>query len=398
VVTRLLRALELLFPDADSSVRRPLVSTREFLELFSGEVLVHISQIATCAPPLTDSESLQRILDGNDMDVQAEVTPLEAAGLVGRRILFTFLANPSRSPFLLRMNHDGANDKQMLHNAQQLVRAMMLLLQRCASLPMQRFLIHCLQTTPQLISHFFKMITIPDPKQTFDFMARMGFLFRLVREVPRVSACDESGGQLDEHYANQIASCIIPDDLKKHILSKALQSSNALIASETLMLIYALLDRYGTFFDDVKEKGLPETFQYLLQDSFVRRLPDMQSLLSVRSRFDPFAGGEDSKASAVVIGNVCKVLDAYALWLPYVLNNVKFDWVKLLPTEVDTFCNAGPLLQFQLLHTLENVLSLHEVRWTCPVEVRTLPELLTSCLYHRNVLISIDCPWQLFAW
>jgi hypothetical protein len=300
-----------------------------------------------------------------DIDVNAAQTALEEAGAESQQILFSFLADPERSPFLSRINNSKQDDKLAAQCAQQLVRAMMLLLQRRPSLAMQRFLIHCLQTTPKLVPYFFKVIPVPDPKQqTFPFVARMGFLFRLIREAPTTAtavSCVGNGDRVDSQDADEIIVSIIPQNLKKHILSKALQSSNALIASETLKLLCALVDRYRRFLVDNKE-DTGEELNSLLADTFIRRLPDMQPLLSMRSRFDPFTGGDGAKASTIVIGHVCTVLNSYALNLPQMLHSVKFDWAKLLPTSAETFCSASPVLQFQLLQTLENVLSLHEVR------------------------------------
>jgi len=392
-VTRLLRVVGLLLPDADSSARRPLMSTRDLVDFFSGDALNHISQIATCAPPLADSDSYRQVLAGSNADMDA--TPVEEAGIESRRILFVLLADPARSPFLSRMSHSKSDDKLAAHCAQQLVRAMLHLLQHRPSLPIQRFLIHCFLTTPMFVPHFFKLVTVPDSKQTFGFIARMGFLFRLIQDVPPVSSCIESVAHLDAHHVEQIVSCIIPANLKKHILSKALQSSNALIVSETLKLLWAALDRYRIFLADIKAG---EEFRNLVADAFLRRLPDMQPLLSVRSRFDPFASEGDLKASTVVIGHVCKVLDSYALCLPDVLNSVKFDWVKLLPANAEVFCSANPILQFQLLQTLESVLALQEVRnESLPCEHMYLRLGLTN-LFPRNKLTSIDYPQLLIKW
>lgn len=360
VVTRLLRAVERLLPESNRGPRRPLMSTRDLVDLFSGDAFVHISQIASCAPPLTDSESFRNVLAEKMME---SPTALEAAGSQGRRILFCFLANPERSPFLSRINNEKADEKSVDHCIQQLVRAMMLLLQRNSSTPVQRFLIHCLQTTTALVQNFFKSVMVPDPtRQVFPFIARMGFLFRLVREVPPVSECIVGGGTLDEQTVDCIVACIVPANLKKHVMSKALQSTNALIVSEILKLLCALMDRYRTFVDDGSWGKDGDDVRELLAEAFIRRLPDMQPLLSVRSRFDPFSSEGDVKASPVVTGLVCKVLDSYARHLPQVLDSVKFDWTKLLPSDAKSFCLTIPVLQFQLLQTLENVLAVHEVR------------------------------------
>jgi uncharacterized membrane protein len=78
------------------------------------------------------------------------------------------------------------DDNMAINSAQQTVRAMMILLQKRESLPIQRFLIHCLWMTPLIVPHLFQMIVVPNPKQTFAFIATPGFLFRLAQEAPPV--------------------------------------------------------------------------------------------------------------------------------------------------------------------------------------------------------------------
>jgi hypothetical protein len=357
-VTRLLRAIRVLLLDAERDSRRSLMSKRDLVDLLAGDALTHIAQLAASAPPLTDSKSYEQILSGKD--IYSTLTAVRIAGMQSRRILFFLLADSARSPFLSRITGSKMGDKMAINCAQELVRAMMLLLQRSGSLPMQRFLIHCLRTTPLLVPHFFRMIIVPDPKQTFAFIARMGFLFHLTQEVPpALSLSFESGDQIDANEVDRAVLSIVPANLKKHVLTKAVQSSNALVVSETLKLLYSLTYRFRTLLQDIKQKQ--EQFSNLLMEAFVRRLPDLQAVLSVRSRFDPFASGGNRKASAIVTGHVCKVLDAYASSLPESLNAIKFDWIKLLPENAVTFCSGTPILQLQLLNTLEKILALQEV-------------------------------------
>jgi hypothetical protein len=392
-VTRLLRAIGVLLLDAERDSRRTLMSKRDLVDLFAGDALTHISQLATSAPPLTDSKSHEQILPGKD--ASSPVTPIQIAGVQSRRILFLLVADSSRSPFLSRITGSKMGDKTAINCSQQLVRAMMLLLQRSGSLPMQRFLIHCLWTTPLLVPHFFQMIMVPDPKQTFAFIARMGFLFHLAREAPPASSLfSESGDQLDTNQADRAVLSIFPANLKKHVLTKAVQSSNVLVVSETLKLLYSLIYRFRTLLRGMKEKQ--EKFSNLLMEAFVRRLPDLQAILSVRSRFNPFAAGGTANASAILIGYVCKVLDAYALSLPEPLNAIKFDWIKLLPENAVTLCSGAPILQLQLLSTLEKILTLQEVSMN--------PSFYYSCYNHdhthhrmfsrrrRNTVTDIECP------
>jgi hypothetical protein len=398
-VTRLLRAIGVLLLDAERASRRSLMSKRDLVDLFAGDALAHISQLATCAPLLTDSNAHEQILSGKDTYSQASL--IRIAGIQSRRILIFLLADSARSPFLSRITGSKMGDKMAIHSSQQLVRAMMLLLQRSGALPMQRFLIHCLWTTPLLVPHFFRMVIVPDPKQTFAFIARIGFLFRLTREAPPASSFFlESGDRLDAKQVDQVVVTIVPANLKKHVLTKAVQSSNALVVSETLKLLYSLIYRFRILLQDIK--GKQEQFSKLLLEAFVSRLPDLQAILSVRSRFEPFASGGNEKASAIVIGHVCKVLDAYVLNLPDSLNAVKFDWIKLLPVNAVTFCSGAPILQVQLLSTLEKTLALQEVSINA--------SLCYSCYNHdqthrhvffrrcRNTVTGNECPQMPFEW
>jgi hypothetical protein len=197
---------------------------------------------------------------------------------------------------------------------------------------------------------------------------------------------------------DQVFISIVPAKLKKHVLTKAVQSSNALVVSETLKLLYSLIHRFHKVMQDIKEKQEP--FSNLLVDAFIRRLPDLQAILSVRSRFDPFSPGGNVSASAVVIGHVCKVLDSFASNLPESLNTVKFDWIKLLPENAGTFCSATPILQLQLLSTLEITLALQEVRMNhLYFDVAVATELTITFFRHcRNTVIGNECPQLPFEW
>jgi hypothetical protein len=66
IVARLLRAVGTLLPEASNRAasRRPLLSTRDLVDLFASEALVHISQIAIHAPPLADYDSYQQVVAG----------------------------------------------------------------------------------------------------------------------------------------------------------------------------------------------------------------------------------------------------------------------------------------------------------------------------------------------
>ena len=153
---------------------------------------------------------------------------------------------------------------------------------------------------------------------------------------------------------------IVPTNLKKNVLSKAVQSPNALVVSETLKLICALIDRYRVLVGEMANEN--EQYTKLLSKAFVRRLPDLQVLFRLQSRLIRLPRMKIQKASTSMTGLVCKVLDAYVSFLPDTLSARQIRSIKLLPENATAFCPLTFVLQVQLLQTLERILALHEVR------------------------------------
>ena len=144
------------------------------------------------------------------------------------------------------------------------------------------------------------------------------------------------------------------------VLSKAMQSKNALVVSETLKCLIYVVQRTQT----VKEKicsEMDETSKFwaVLSTRAAALLPDLQVLLSTLSRFDLMGG---DRAAAVLCGHLCQLLLSYASVLPEIIQEVKFDWIKLLPSQAETFCGLPLMLQVRLLRTLETLLRINKVR------------------------------------
>jgi hypothetical protein len=331
-VARLLEAVRGLLPTKGRN-KEDTLSRRALTELLAADALQHISRIATCAAKLVDFESVLTADDAHD-----DLSLLEEVGMQAQRLLFPLLADSSRSPFLSRIS-GKVEDKTSTINAQQIVKAMNELLSKQGSIPMQKFLVHILLNSPLLAQTFNRSLSIPDSKVVWGFLSQLGFVGRVLKDGPSVSSCIVEGTNLDITLSLLVLPC-----LKKQALSKALTSSNPLVVCEVLKTTIILLRRFAT-----SANGLVDDIQ-ALTEGFSARLVDVQAILNVRNKFDPFM--VPCKINEVVNSMVCQALFWYAKVLPEIME--KFDWIKLLPEKASAFGTASPLVQQQILETISS--------------------------------------------
>ena len=191
----------------------------------------------------------------------------------------------------------------------------------------------------------------------------MRFLSQLLREGPELSQCLRLKGT----SVDAILPVILPTGLKKNVLSKALQSRNGIIVSEALKGLHCVLQRLASakqpLWDAAPTDGASDNIWERLAAKVTTALPDIQVVLSTLSRFD--LDGDD-RASPIVCGYLAQTLQSYASTLPTVLQTVKFDWIKLLPSTAASFRRLSLILQLRLLRTLERLLKLTNVSCTDP--------------------------------
>ena len=321
-----------------------LLSRRALADLLGAEALMNMSQTATCAPPLTSYED---VLKGED-EYKDMVTSLEDVGIEARRLLFPLLANSSRSPFLRRIS-GKEDDKVSTIYITFMVKALNQLLNTSTSLPTQNFIIHSLAENPLLLPGFLKGMQIPDVKSTFTFLSKLHFIARIVKDGPSPSACIVTT-DMSPRGIEKLMLVVLPQNLNKHLLSRAIQSSNPLIVAEAAKLIMRVLARFRLLLSSFGQSA----DQDLVSHAFVARLPDVQALVSIRSKFDPFANQQ--KGIVIVNGLICRLLDALAETVPSAIVSAKFDWIKLLPDNPSLFSKAKPVAQLQILQTLERIM------------------------------------------
>lgn len=319
-------------------------NSKFLLSLMTREPLAHLCRLSCYAPPLrTGKRTFADVLHGQDTVAEDEST-LESVGLESRRLLFLFLAVRTFSPFL-----QHKEDEQIARCLTHLLES------ESATLELRRFILFCTVENPCLMQHLLRLITLPDPKRVFEFVSRANFISNLLRKGPSPmdSLHAENSGE-KRFSAGEIASAILPLKLQGQVLTKSLLNGNALVKLETLRLIIVVKER----FEFVRSEGMKlynwdEELIAELCTSIFHWLPDLQSLLSLRSRFDVFS---KDKSGGMVADCLFRVIEFYTSISPSLIEHSNVDWIKLLPENAPTFHEALPLVQVRLLTCIKNMI------------------------------------------
>jgi len=357
---------------------RNLLPTRRWVGLLSSDVLLNLSQLSLHAPPLAQPDLFVNVLNAtqeeDDSDNHNAVSSLEIAGMHARRLLWPLMVDSQRSPLLHLFQQDRKatkNDHDQ-NTEQTVIRAMCRLLDTHP--PPGRFALHyCLcrgiQMTPALLPALFQKLTLPDPNnKPFSFLARLRFVSHLLQQTDGLGLLEclppsDVSSFIAENKVDSILRVISPVAFKTSIMGKAIQSKNALIVSEALKTIICILERLDSIKKELSnipniEADIRDSFWTNLSAKVIQGLPDIQAILSILSRFD--MQGED-RAAPMVCSFLVQVLSLLASVVPGMLQEVKFDWIKLLPGKAEDFCRLPLFLQVRLLRTLDTLFSLSNV-------------------------------------
>jgi hypothetical protein len=140
--------------------------------------------------------------------------------------------------------------------------------------------------------------------------------------------------------------------------------------------------------DTISDRASADQWKSSTSQAIIGHLPEVTLLLSIPNRFDPFMNDATSIANSFIVMLLCEALQCFALLDPPLMNNVKFDWTKLVPNESDeqkmngrVFSNADPLLQQRIL----NCLYLLSCRSQVTYSTKLLPNMI-------SILISTTIP------
>ena len=111
-----------------------------------------------------------------------------------------------------------------------------------ATIELRRFLVYCTKENPCLIEDLLKLLTIPDPKNSFDYVSRASFIADLLSEGPSPLTCVSSMLGRENMCIRDSLSILLPVKLKGQFLAKALQNGNNLVRIESFKLIMIMLD------------------------------------------------------------------------------------------------------------------------------------------------------------
>lgn len=336
-----------------------LVNKKLLLNLLSREPLQNLCQLLSYAPSLNGDNSIQSVLEAKDFYQDLESLP--NAAVEARRLLFPVLSEPSKSPFLSSFGNIQDSIDEV-----QLVRTMISLRQiPNAGITMQHFLLDCTRKTPRLLSGFFRMLAFPDHKKVFDFISWCKLVSSLMRLGPSPIKClSHTQRYTKTKNIDDILVSIFPIKFKRQTLAKSIQSGNPLIVFECLKLIRVALERFRLLRSRSSEElGWSNKFNSSLSSAFAQCLPDLQILLTIRNKFDAFS---TNKANIMINHCLNRVLDFFSDVFPSLINEAKFDWIKLIPGTSSQFLNSSPLIQKSVLYTLSLVFEKSEVSYNNP--------------------------------
>ncbi len=323
-----------------------LTNPRLLFNLMARDPLQHLCRLSSHAPQLTESRKFTTVLDGKDDDEdddETEDSTLMGLGVEARRLLFPLLSNHVISPFLPNFG------------SEQVARSMVRLLESPnTTVELRRFLVYCTKENPCLIEGLLKLLTIPDPKDSFGYVSRASFISDLFREGPSPLASIPFMLGRETICVRDISSVLLPIKLKGQFLAKALQNGNNLVRIESFKLIMIILKRFASLRAEGKYRyNWNEQVINMLTLSTFQCLPDLKILLSLRSRIDAMSG---SRCRAILSGYLFQVIEAYITTLPSVIERASFDWMKLLPSKASGFNQTLPFLQVRMLKCLHMVI------------------------------------------
>jgi len=320
-----------------------LKNPRLLFNLMARDPLQHLCRLSSHAPPLTKKRNFIEVLDGKDdenMDLDSTLVNL---GVEARRLLFPLLSDRITSPFLPKFG------------SEQVARSMVRLLEsENIGIELRRFLLYCTKKNPSLIEDLFKLLAIPDPKNSFGFISRASFIALLLSKGPSPIACVSSTAGKRKICIRDILSILFPIKLKGQFLARSLQNGNNLVRLESFKMIMIILKRFRSLrLEGGRRYKWDEGFIKMLTLATFQWLPDLQILLSLRSRFDGISG---SRCGSILSGYLFRVIEDYIITLPSLVRRVNFDWMKLLPCNASKFNQALPFLQVRILSCLQIII------------------------------------------
>lgn len=347
------------------------------MDLFGGDVLNRLTNLSTYSPSLSRKDELDSILSCVDQYTENDpLSSMQFSAVQCRRLLFSLLTDTIRSPFYSRSTQANRVESPGRNFMQKIVRSLISLSSPAnMTLGMRSFILHCFSLTPELMPMFFNSIsTVSDPKPTFECISSLAHLSFYIREGPTMLQCLVKENELTHTSLSNLKSkndeslilTSIPKSLTKNTLSKSIQHPNPLVVFESMKLCISILHRSKIFLDSLitfssdekdENKEVLECILSRFMGALIHRLPDTQSLLAIRSKFEQSNKKTGKKSMHLILSmQIYEVLQLYKECLPQFFFSVKFEWTKLVP-EKEMFDSIHPVLQYRSLKTLQSILT-----------------------------------------
>jgi len=285
---------------------------------------------------------------------------LECAAVEGRKLLFLCLIDAQSSPFLRVIHSTRALDAGLHKSlAHQLTRCIHMLVSSTYDTYLKEMIVKYFNNSPLLLPYYFRSVSLPEPSPSFAFLAQISCIRTLLEKGPKPSKRlrDDLPGWPND--SDDFMLWIIPSRFSKNFLTKSIQSSNAFIVSHVLKLLTSILRRAALCACDMHDEKLA-----LISDHLQRRLPNLQNLLALRSRFNPYqvasqsqhhnasARTTDTDSKLLIIFYLCGVLQHYRSLFEASTLATQYDWTKLLPDNPESFKTTPTWFQSRLIETL----------------------------------------------
>lgn len=335
-ISTLLEAItSTLFGKSDE---KELLPRRVVADLLGAGTLQNLAQIVIkCAPHF---ESFEEVLNKEEKQLE-NISARICVGINARRLLFLLLTSESESPFLGRINYNEDDKLSSIYIS--FISKVLHQLNTSDSSSIHKFTVYCIGKSPPLLPAFYRGMQLPDVKK-FQFLAKLRLVGSIMKQGPALSLF-EGGNErehLSQHEIDKLLLTVLPPKLNKQAISRALQCNNPLIVAESAKVLILALQRVVQCSKDCAN----------VTRAFVARLPDVQTILATRSRFDPFVN--PSRRNIILNGLLCRVLFEMSNKIPELIISTNFDWIKLLPEPISLFQNAE-MAQLQILQLLGEI-------------------------------------------
>ena len=143
-------------------------------------------------------------------------------------IVATILSDTKKSPFLNILHSDRSSESILSSCTSNLTRCIQVLLASSSDvIDTRAFILSCFSRTPKLFISHLKFLTVPEAKPSFSCISSYALIAYMLDRGPCAWNCSDD--ELKDLTAEKVVLQIVPRGLTKNVLTKTLQTSNALL-------------------------------------------------------------------------------------------------------------------------------------------------------------------------